>query len=386
MGYLAFVEKLWDVDVHAASDRDVCELVEQCTAQVDATVDRLQLVSSLAVAGAFSDVSMDYVTPRVQMLADKWITDLCSILNLNNLGSCEFNLICTDRVHPYFSEPSTKSQYKLMHSDAQPGLLMGEPKWKKRSQCVGAFMWALSRLDASVMSESVAFVLPVTLALVDDYEYRVQGLRASCLFVRNAEFARRSGTGSVLLSSIRACLVYRSDAPQPHKLLHTAFTAFVVVADAIQVDVQEWWALCDALVVNYGYVSDKIKELRVVCEQISIVCERLGVCVARYLRAFIGIVTHVLESGICVAELQHVAAEQVTALAKACPQRVSVYVPSVVAALARAWDSADNSPGADKLRDEIHRALASLRETDADAVSRAVRSLQTARPGHFDTW
>ncbi|KAJ2661114.1 hypothetical protein IW148_003502 [Coemansia sp. RSA 1199] len=385
MGYLTCVEQLWKVDVRVASEREVCELIEQCRNQLDSTLDRTHLVSSLAVAGAFSDVSMAYVTPRVHELADKWTASLCSILDLNNgLGSSDFNHMCTHRVHLYFSSPK-QPQYKLMHADIQPEL-MGEPEWKKHEQCVGAFMWALGRLDASAIRDSVAFALPVTLALADDYEYRMYGLRASCLFVRDTEFARRSGTGSVLLSSIRTCLVYRSDAPQPHELLHSAFTAFTTVADAIKVDVQEWWALCDALVVNYGYVGDKVNELRVVCGQISIVCERLGVCVARYLRAFVGIVTHALEAGICVVELQQVAAEQVTALARACPQRVCVYVPSVVAALARAWDSAGNDSAPDKLRDEIHRALASLRETDADAVSRAVRSLQSARPSHFDTW
>ncbi|KAJ2817541.1 hypothetical protein FBU31_006190 [Coemansia sp. 'formosensis'] len=284
-------------------------------------------------------------------------------------------------------------------------LFSDNDRWRKQPQCIATFTWAIRRIKDKDMAESISFILPVILALVEDYDCqaKIWGLRTALMLLNcgDSEFLRKSGIASVVEKSTRECLVFRSEPDFGAELLRLGFECAIRLARIMYMKndnvkyTAHWWTLTERVVANNMYVSDDIAANSVLCEQIALMCEALGPAIARYLRPLIGILTRNLQSPIYlsspICRLHVVAMKQLAALILACPQRASIYGAEIIGALAHSWSgtchkqSSDmsNVTQAQELALSVLRQLIQISPVD---VNTAVTRLYSARPDTFSRW
>ncbi|KAJ2158443.1 hypothetical protein GGF46_003760 [Coemansia sp. RSA 552] len=429
MEYEEYYNGLWQEKARLAADQAG---ISQQLAQFDgviaksATVSQEQWLESLAVAGSFASAKFDWVTPEIQQQSETWVATIASHLvgvaleaGHPVLHASQFKEMCTLRVRPYFSPSSSRTTgYTLLGGDKgsknAEALLEGssEQKWKAYPQAVAAFTWALGHLDPRDITETISSILPVVMALIEDYDCqsKIHGLRLvrDLLTRGDHQFLCSSGISSVIDRGLGGCLVYRSEADELGiELLDNAFQAAILCSDIQFTDrskpkyTEQWWALADRVISNSIYVADNVAASTVLCAQITTLCRRLEVAIARYLRPLVGIATRPLHSpaylSASVCRLHQVAAEQLLALIRACPQRIGTYTGEILAALAYSWSSSDSSKhgGVDRcaldgLRQTVVsavHALANIDEVTGAAVATAVQQLEAGRPStSFSEW
>ncbi|KAJ2476170.1 hypothetical protein IWW47_006376, partial [Coemansia sp. RSA 2052] len=284
-------------------------------------------------------------------------------------------------------------------------LFSDSDRWKKQPQCVATFTWALHRTRGEDIVGSIAYILPVILALVEDYDCqaKIWGLCAAQLLLdrSDAEFLRKSGIASVVEKSTRECLTFRSEPGLGAELLRLGFETAIRLAQIMYVQrddakyTAQWWALTERVIANNMYISDNIAANSALCTQIAPLCLALGPAIARYLRPLVGILTRSLQSPIylspLICQLHVVAMEQLVALVSACSQRASVYCTEIVGALAYSWSGTRHKKSSelgnvDKARElaiNVLRRLIKIAPGDVDA---AVARLYSARPETFSAW
>ncbi|KAJ2779251.1 hypothetical protein H4R18_004126 [Coemansia javaensis] len=421
MGYEECCCALWErtASQRAGDAAGTARMLERALAELPecAPLSRAQLVESLAVAASYAEADPDQPpAAQVQQGADRWLAAIAEQLGIVGsggpvLGAALFRELCAARVQPYFARASGGSQQQqqfALAGDARPATLIdAPPKWKQWPQSVAAFVWAFRHLADSEIQDAVPWILPVVVALADDYECgaKLRGLRlAQQLLARaDGEFLRRSGVGAVIDSSARGCLTYRSDAgDRAPALLAAAFQTAIAAGDVVRpsaADPQrtaQWWTLVDRLITNDVYIAENVAATAALCAQIEPLCRRLGPAIARYLRALVGVVVHPLRSQAhlapAVCAMHQVLVQQIQALAAACPERVRAYACELVAAMAVSWDSTA-SPRAAALQDQIARlrsltldAVRQIAALDPAAVAAAVQRLDSGRPGVFGEW
>ncbi|KAJ2544901.1 hypothetical protein EV175_005850, partial [Coemansia sp. RSA 1933] len=387
-GYEDFYNSLWDtvhwpVDDKELDAKRIAEKISKHQAAMSKTKDdekntlsvtQQQWIESLAVASSFSDPGFSWTTEAIRIQANEWITAIAARLDIDlatsSIDRNTFRTIYMSFVRPYFvttSQHSTASGYQQVAPQNTYVLMDGgaadrssgkngqsdDARWRKNPQCIATFSWALSNLRNDAIADAISSILPVVLALVEDYECQAKlwGLRIATTLLRRKEwieFMRKSGIVSVIDKSVRACLMYRSDTKEiAADLLASAFEAAVESARILYDDPQKstyaqgWWLLVDKVVSNEMYVSDNIAASRVLCAQIGVLCGPLGCAVTRYLRPLVGILTQGLRSPVYlsqdICDLHLNIVRQLLVLIDACPQRIHVYGPEIVAALAYSW-------------------------------------------------
>ncbi|KAJ2306899.1 hypothetical protein IWW54_004581 [Coemansia sp. RSA 2705] len=352
------VDRLWAANARTAAPEHLAELLAQCT---------LAGADGVAAAAGFADPAFEWATPRVAALADAWIARAAGP-GRGALDAGRFLHICRRRVLPYFADGARRTE-----------------RWRAHPQSVGAFGWALARLDGAAAAGAVGAALPVLVSLLasDDAWAQRHGLRlAAVLAARAPAFVRASGVGGVLEERVHACLVFRSDAERGAELLAAAFDAGFALADTRAHTAAPLWRLADRLVANAAYAGDRVRVLRVLAAQVPRLAARLGVAVARHLRALVGVLAAPLRVPARAPEMVGLHGElaaHLCALARACPARMRLYVDEAVAALACAWAGAADAALQQRLRD----AMACMRALDAPRVRRAAERLDRARPGQL---
>ncbi|KAJ2870200.1 hypothetical protein FB639_004658, partial [Coemansia asiatica] len=170
------------------------------------------------------------------------------------------------------------------------------------------FTWALEHLRPEDTVDVISYILPVVLALIDDYDTKVKtrGLHlASILMTKKAdqEFLRKSGIAGILEKSTEPSLVFRSDEGQLGvDLLNAGFDAAILTARIQYTQTSDlrytaqWWKLAERIVANTMYVSDKVSAMTVLCSKINSVCQALGPAVSRYLRPLVGLLVQAMRS------------------------------------------------------------------------------------------
>ncbi|KAJ2650671.1 H/ACA snoRNP pseudouridylase subunit [Coemansia sp. RSA 1250] len=364
MGFAESIDRLWAVD---AENKGVAELISQCDAELDHTVERSQAVAGLAVAAGYADGTFSWVTPKVQEAAGQLIAGLCPLLGLDpaniKLTASLFHQLCQSHVKPYFGHTAPQPSYKLLETAPGQAVRMEEQGWKKKKQSLGTFAWAFQRLEDGQIEKGISGILPVAVALLEDHEGQLHGLSISSeLAARAPGFLKQTGIASLLLASIRHLLVYRPDSPDRTELLDRAFSTCMRVQSVAGGSADDWWAIADRLLVNFTYVGEDIEAYRVLSVQIRKICGELGAGVSRMLRPLVGVAVRGLRwpaRGVEeVWKLHEVLVEQLEALADACPWRMHRYAAEIVAALAVAWAGAESRR---ELRQSIARAVEKLR-------------------------
>ncbi|KAJ2715563.1 hypothetical protein H4R19_001145 [Coemansia spiralis] len=413
MRYAENCVELWERSAERRKEdaAGTVKLLEAAAAGAARGVPHQELVESLAVAGSYAEPTSDWASPDVQRGAEQWIAAIAAQLGVN--GGCQpmldaamFRDLCAAHVRPYFAQQHQHQQFVLAGESGRPQPLVAQ-RWREYPQSIAAFAWAFGRLADNEIKEAIPSILPVVLALVDDYDSRAKlsGMRlARALAARgDCEFLRKSGIAGVMDSSIGRCLAYRGDAEElAAPLLEAAFQAALATGDVLYPSsadpryTEQWWRVVDRLITNDMYIAENVAAATVLGAQVAPLADRLGVAIARYLRPLVGVVTRPLHSPAYLAapvcQLHAVMVRQVVALADACPPRARAYVGDFVAALAASWNST-TSTQAEALCNEIGvlRALITdairrLRALDPDAVQSAVDQLSSARPGVFAGW
>ncbi|KAJ2031649.1 hypothetical protein IWW57_000613 [Coemansia sp. S610] len=424
MEYESYYTSLWD-RVQRPNEDEQCygninAKLLQFSAAIGSTnnakgISREQWIDSLAVAASYAVPGFEWSSPETRTLADRWIAEILPHLGLDTgdkLGPEIFQTMCTNRVKPYFGSRSGASQssqqsYVLMNSGVggSKSLFSDTDRWRKQPQCIATFTWALRRIKDKDIAGSISLILPVILALVEDYDSQAKlwGLRAAqiLLDIGDAEFLRKSGIASVVEKSTRDCLVFRSEQGLGAELLQLGFECAIRLAHIMYLQRDDarytthWWMLVERVVANSMYVSENIAANAALCEQIAPMCEALGPAVARYLRPLIGILTRNLQSPIylspLICQLHLVAMRQLQALMSACPQRTLLYSAEVIGALAISWSGTlhKQSSGMSDVAHAQELALSVLRQliqAGPDDVCAAVTRLHEARPDTFAKW
>ncbi|KAJ2641396.1 hypothetical protein GGF44_002140 [Coemansia sp. RSA 1694] len=425
MEYEAYYTSLWDQVLRSSEAEQSYEDVRAKLAQLSAAigssenakmVSREQWTDSLAVAASFAAPGFVWASSETVELADRWIAVILPHLDIGvsdaRLTPEIFRAMCAKRVKPYFGSRSgggltSQQSYVLMNGGnaGSKSLFSDSDRWKKQPQCVATFTWALHRTRGEDIVGSIAYILPVILALVEDYDCqaKIWGLCAAQLLLdrSDAEFLRKSGIASVVEKSTRECLTFRSEPGLGAELLRLGFETAIRLAQIMYVQrddakyTAQWWALTERVIANNMYISDNIAANSALCAQIAPLCLALGPAIARYLRPLVGILTRSLQSPIylspLICQLHVVAMEQLVALVSACSQRVSVYCTEIVGALAYSWSGTRHKKSSelgnvDKARElaiNVLRRLIKIAPGDVDA---AVARLYSARPETFSAW
>ncbi|KAJ2490932.1 hypothetical protein IWW37_002711 [Coemansia sp. RSA 2050] len=378
-------------------------------------ISQEQWIDSLAVAASYAVSGFEWASPETRTLADRWIAEILLHLGLgasDKLTPEIFQAMCTNRVKPYFGSRSGASQssqqsYVLMNSGVggTKSLFSDTDRWRKRPQCIATFTWALRRIEDKDIAGSISLILPVILALAEDYDIqaKIWGLRTAqiLLDIGDAEFLRKSGIAGVMEKSTRDCLVFRSEPGFGAELLRRGFECAIRLARIMYLQRDDarytthWWMLTEKVVANSMYVSDNIAANAALCEQIAPMCEALGPAIARYLRPLIGVLARNLQSPIylspLICQLHLVAMKQLEALILACPQRTLLYSAEVIGALAISWSGTlhKQSSGMSDIAQAQELALSVLRQliqTAPEDVCTAVTRLHGARPDTFAKW
>ncbi|KAJ2900821.1 hypothetical protein IWW38_000196 [Coemansia aciculifera] len=380
-------------------------------------ISRDQWIDSLAVAASFAAPGFEWADFETRALADKWIKEILSHLDIGEsdakLPVDIFQTMCAKRVKPYFGSRSgggrtSQQLYVLMNSDniGSKSSFSDSDRWRKHPQCVATFTWALRRLRTEDIVESISSILPVVLALVEDYDCQAKlwGLRAAKLLLDNSDdqFLRKSGIAGVMEKSTRECLTFRSEPGLGAELLQLGFETAIRLAQIMYVQRDDakytahWWALTERVIANNMYISDNIAANSVLCAQIAPLCAALGPTIARYLRPLVGILTRSLHSPIylspLICQLHMAAMEQLLALIAACPQRASKYCLEIVGALAYSWSGTRHEKSSelkdvDNARELAQSVLKQLvKISPKDVIDTAVARLYEARPETFSAW
>ncbi|KAJ2738422.1 hypothetical protein GGI20_006278, partial [Coemansia sp. BCRC 34301] len=345
--YEAYYTSLWDLVQRPSEAGQSYEVVREKLAQFSTAiggsdgakrVSRDQWVDSLAVAASFAAPGFEWASSEAGALADQWISAILPHLAIGasdaRLTSEVFKTMCAKRVKPYFGSRSgsgmtSQQPYVLMNGgNVGKSSFSDSDRWRKQPQCIATFTWALRRIRAEDIAGSISYILPVILALVEDYDCqaKIWGLRAAQVLLGHdsAEFLRKSGIASVMEKSTRECLTFRSEPGLGAELLRLGFETAIRLAQIMCLrrdDAEytaQWWALTERVVANNMYISDNIAANSALCAQIAPLCTALGLAIARYLRPLVGILTRSLHSPIhlspLICQLHIVAMEQLLAL------------------------------------------------------------------------
>ncbi|KAJ1936890.1 hypothetical protein GGF37_005426, partial [Kickxella alabastrina] len=429
MDYKEFYKSLWDQmsQTKSGESEDYGQIlgmlsgfeaaINRSTA-AGALIPRDQWLTSLCVAASFTATGFAWSAPSVARQANAWIAAIAAQLRItDSTGSVKvsaelFRSICTISVLPYFSAKAESAQdtYVLMGDDNRKDVGRGsdDHKWRDHPQCIATFQWALEHLVDSDVTTVISIILPVILALVDDYSImaKIRGLRLAILLMEKvgAEFLRKTGIAGILEKSIDGCLVFRSDEGQLGiDLLSAGFKAAIQVgriqyarSDDMRYTAR-WWALTEKVISNDLYVSDNVAAIEVLCRQIAPLCKALGPAIARYLRPLVGVLTKGLHSPVYLSSnlcrLHVVVLEQLQALIEVCPQRIHAYCKDVVAAMGYSWVGMQKGSGAGvggggfkELRGKIIAVLNSLRSACPEETRQATMQLAKSRPAAFADW
>ncbi|KAJ2020957.1 hypothetical protein GGI14_000446 [Coemansia sp. S680] len=426
MEYEAYYTSLWDQVQRPNEDErgydEIHTKLTQFSAAIGSSnnakeITREQWIDSLAVAASYAAPGFEWASSENRVLADRWIAEILTHLDINTSDATLtpeiFQTICTKRVKPYFGSRSGASQtsqqsYVLMNSGIGGGsksLFSNSNRWRKQPQCIATFTWALHRIRDKDIAGSISYILPVILALVEDYESqaKVWGLRAALILLDrgDAEFLRKSGIASVVEKSTRDCLVFTSELDFGAELLKLGFGCAIRLAKIMYLQRDDakytahWWKLTERVVTDNMYSMDNVAANSALCEQIAPMCEALGPAIARYLRPLVGILTRNLQSPIYlsppICQLHLIAMKQLEALISACPQRASLYSAEIVGALAFSWSSTHHkqSSGMSNIAQAQELVLSVLRQLiqiSPDDVDTAVTRLYGARHDTFSEW
>ncbi|KAJ1663474.1 hypothetical protein IW140_001179 [Coemansia sp. RSA 1813] len=402
------------------------------------SVTRQQWTESLAVASSFADPGFSWTTVDMREQANECITAIAAHMDIDPvtlpIDGTTFRSIYMSFVRPYFvskSRSSTIGQQSTQHQKQQQQqqhdyVLMDagasgsgnsgsaykdssqsdDARWRKNPQCIATFSWALDHLCDDAIAETISSILPVMLALVEDYECHAKlwGLRiVTKLLSRKGwtNFLRKSGIVGAIDKSVYACLLYRSDSKDiAADLLASAFEAAVACAHILH-DIpqkstyaQGWWQLVDKVVANEIYVSDNVAASAVLYTQIGVLCGPLGCAIARYLRPLVGILAQGLRSPVYlsqdICDLHLTIVHQLLVLIDACPQRMHVYGAEIVAALAYSWASTkhkmESIASVDELQQGIVCVVRKLVKICPEETRTCIDRLHRSRPGVFAQW
>ncbi|KAJ2879464.1 hypothetical protein H4R27_005288 [Coemansia aciculifera] len=426
MEYESYYTSLWDQVQRPNEDERSYDDIHAKLAQFSAAIDnsnnakgitREQWIDSLAVAASYAAPGFEWTSSETRALADRWIAEILTHLDIDTSDATLtpeiFQAICTKRVKPYFGSRSgggqtSQQSYVLINSGIGGGsksLFSDSDRWRKQPQCIAAFTWALRRIRDKDIAGSISYILPVVLALVEDYDCqaKIWGLRAAQMLLEcgDAEFLRKSGIASVVEKSTRECLVFRSEPGFGAELLQLGFECAIRLARIMYLQRDDakytahWWTLTERVVANNMYVSDNIAANSALCEQIAPMCEALGPAIARHLRPLVGILTRNLQSPIYlsppICQLHLIAMKQLEALISACSQRASLYSVDIVGALAFSWSGTHHKLSSDmnnvaQARELALRVLRQLIQVSPEDVDTAVTRLYDARPDTFSEW
>ncbi|KAJ2780574.1 hypothetical protein GGI15_003499 [Coemansia interrupta] len=327
------------------------------------TISREQWTESLAVAASMAVPGFPWSTPQVVEAAERWIGTIIAHIERKkdveqSISGDVFRTICANSVQPYFKSVSrdSTSTYVLVGSKGTKSSNFSEQKWKSNPQCIACFSWALDKLLPEDTVDAISYILPVILALLDDYDTRAKtrGVNLAIVLLGKCsdEFLRKSGIAGMIEKSIEGSLIFRSDN-DGLELLGTSFRASIQLTRIQYTQksdpryTEHWWKLAGKIVSNSLYVSDNVAALTVLCANVSAICEALGPATARYLRPFIGLLTKGLHSPAHMnpklCQLHQVSLEQINAIANVCPQRIHVYAAEIIAALAYSWTTAKDA-------------------------------------------
>ncbi|KAJ2006809.1 hypothetical protein GGI04_000923 [Coemansia thaxteri] len=417
MDYTTYYKSLWDL-VRRPSEpeqhNDLCAQVSQFSSVVSSAegISREQWIESLAVAASFAVSGFEWAGPETLKQAERWTKVISEHLGMDayngTLAPDVFRAMCTSHVKPYFGSragdrPSSQPQFTLL-AGGKKTTLSDTDRWRKQPQCIATFTWALDHVEDKGIKELTSYILPVILALVEDYDCqaKIWGLRvAQVLLDRGgSEFLRKSGIAGLVDKSTRGCLVYRSESGGA-ELLRLGFGTAIKVARImypLKDDsryAQQWWMLAERVVANNVYVSENIAANSVLCEQCTPLCQALGPAIARYLRPLVGILAQCLHSPVylssSIAQLHLAAIGQFDALILACPQRASTYTADIVAALAYSWSSTLHEQcsgvvNVGLIQELTLSVLGRLNHESPDIVGIAITRLHDARPAVFAQW
>ncbi|KAJ1991487.1 hypothetical protein GGI25_003470 [Coemansia spiralis] len=438
--YVDFYNSLWDVISWPLqqSKMDSKEISSQMSLfdsiisssknKEDVTISRQQWIESLAVASSLVDAGFIWTTADLQRQARKWISTIEAHLNLDpdnlKIDGDIFRSICVLRVRPYFANSidsvgqniisQEKQEYVLVGSDSSNQLMKNtynskfgqdNSKWRKHPQCIAAFSWAFDRLCDDDIVEQIAYILPVVVALMDDYECHAKlwGLRLALKLLRRGGqqgFMRKSGIANVIDKSVRECLLYRSDSGKEFAvdLLSCAFEAAIESARILYSDPQNanysdgWWFITEKVIANDVYVADNIAASSILCKQVTLLCQPLGVAIARYLRPLVGMLCQGLHSPVylsqSICDLHLVIVQQIQVLMDTCSQRIHVYVQEIIAALAYSWASTQNKNAGNiknigELQDRIISIVHRFQKICPETTQASIKRLHQTRPSIF---
>ncbi|KAJ2372533.1 hypothetical protein IW150_004072 [Coemansia sp. RSA 2607] len=236
----------------------------------------------------------------------------------------------------------------------------------------------------------ISYILPVILALLDDYDTRTKtrGVDLAIVLMDKCsdEFLRKSGIAGMIEKSIEGSLIFRSDN-EGLELLDVSFKASIRLTRIQYTQksdpryTEHWWKLAEKIVSNSLYVSDNVAALTILSANVSAICEALGPATARYMRPFVGLLTKGLHSPVYMnlklCRLHQVSLDQIKAIVKACPQRIHVYAAEIIAALAYSWTTAKDasSDDVDQLKGSTIDMIKTLYQVCPDETKRAVSQL-----------
>ncbi|KAJ7224242.1 hypothetical protein GGX14DRAFT_649117 [Mycena pura] len=222
--------------------------------------------------------------------------------------------------------------------------------WKDYPGVSNTVLWCVRNLPTSAYEELWPFVIPPIMALLDDYEarYKLLGVNITSVMLERvpSSLLKRTGVDSLLMASLSRSLT-QLQSPETPFLLPAAISTTLTLIQLTTVAGSEnrFNQLCgllgDGIIGSiWPYSSDRLEALLASVDALPQVFQSLGIGCARYLKVLITQLVHPLaplkHEKTSVA-LQMSSLRALSAVIKACPERIPQWKGTIINGVARCW-------------------------------------------------
>ncbi|KAJ7068015.1 hypothetical protein C8F01DRAFT_1049818 [Mycena amicta] len=221
---------------------------------------------------------------------------------------------------------------------------------------------------SSAYEEVWHLVIPPIMTLLDDYEapYKLSGVMIAAAMLRHVpgSLLKRTGVDSLLLGALSRSMTVL-DSPETPLLLPAAVSGSLDLIKLTTADgsVERFDQLCallgDGIIGSvWPYSSNRIDALLASIESLRPILEVLGLGCARYLKVLVAQLVYPLaplEHQQTTTALQISSLRALSAVIKACPERIANWRGTILNGVARSWVDAIQNPAAgnEELKKEL---------------------------------
>ncbi|KAF7301516.1 hypothetical protein MIND_00717000 [Mycena indigotica] len=337
----------------------------QTSLSIKETADIVAAVTPLSGAGNWvSDASHAYAHAILQELKVPEPTQsLVAHILLHNVKP-----VFRANAHPSINPQTGRKLPRPAGGPQATQDLYDSQTWKDHPGVDLTVLWCVQHIPTNAYDEVWHLVVPPLMTLLDDYEaqYKLAGVRIAAAMLDSVpgSLLKRTGVGSLLLEALnRSILVL--DSPETPILLPAAVSASLALIELTTTAGSEerFAQLCgilgDSIIGSvWPYSSNRIDALIASIDALPSIFAVLSVGCARYFKVLMAQLVYPLaplEHQQTTVELQIASLRALTALFRACPQRIAGWKGTILNGVARCWVDTVESPSAenDQVRTEL---------------------------------